>query len=94
VGEFDHEPGFAVSTLPCWAVPEMLGAAVLAGAGGTTTAVGAEREVADPLAFEAVTATTRLEPTSVALSVYVLAVPRGVPLQDAPVVLQAYHAYL
>ena len=59
-------PVVAVSVWPDFAVPEMVGRTVLAGAApdGTTT-VWAELAGADgPTAFDAVTATLKVEPTS------------------------------
>jgi hypothetical protein len=53
-------PGEPVSTCPSVGVPLIVGGAEFAGgrAGGATTAVGPELVVAEPAAFDAVTATT------------------------------------
>jgi hypothetical protein len=70
VGEFDHEPLDAVRVLPSWVVPEIDGAVVLTGAGGGATANGATTPdaslvaAADPAAFDAVTTTRSVRPTS------------------------------
>ena len=66
----DHVPCDAVSVLPCVAVPEIVGAAVLvgtAGGGPLTTAVAAEVAEALPPPFVAVTTTSTVCPTSLAV---------------------------
>src|SRR5438034_30760 len=56
-----------------------------------TTAVGADRAVADPSAFVAVTATRMVCPASAPTSVYVLSVPLETFTQLPPLVLQRIH---
>ena len=60
-------PFDAVSVLPCWAVPLIVGAAVLpgaAGVGAVTVALGAESAEVVPAALEAETTASTRSPTS------------------------------
>jgi hypothetical protein len=60
----DHVPVVAESVCPSCAVPVIAGSAVLLGVAAPTVAVGLDADVAEPPLFEAVTATTSVEPTS------------------------------
>ena len=73
------------------AVPITAGAPELAGAVGTTAAVGADDALVDPAESVAVTATTSVLPTSAAEAVYVAAVADAMSLQPAPVASHARH---
>jgi hypothetical protein len=66
----DQAPGSAVNVSPSCAVPEIVGTEVFAGGDGAacTTSVAAEEAVAAPAAFDAVTVTRMVEPTSAAVS--------------------------
>jgi hypothetical protein len=57
----------------------------------TTTAVALEMAVAEPSVFVAVTATRVVEPTSVAVGVYVCAVAPEIATQFAAVASQRCH---
>ena len=70
-GKPDHEPGEAVSWLPCEALPEIDGAPVFAG-GAVTRAVGADMaDDGDPTPLVPVTVTLSVKPASEACGVYV-----------------------
>jgi hypothetical protein len=64
-----HAPFASVSVWPGWAIPEIAGGDVLVGAGGVTTAVGAEVAVLLPVVSVAVSTTTIVCPTSAAVRV-------------------------
>src|SRR5438270_13363268 len=73
VGSLLHDPLCAVSTWPCWAVPVIVGGAVLLGSGGALTAAAAvelARLVAPP-AFFAVSCPSGACPTSGGPGTYV-----------------------
>ena len=57
-------PAVAVIDWPCWAVPEIAGSVEFDGAALDTVGVAVETAVALPAEFDAVTATTSVEPTS------------------------------
>src|SRR5436190_153429 len=84
----DQTPSSVLSVWPTTAVPLMLGGtseargACGAAAVEATEAVGAEVEVADPSAFVAVTTASIVEPTSSAVTLYVVAVA---PVATAPI---------
>ena len=86
VGSLLHDPLCAVSTWPCWAVPVIVGGAVLLGSGGALTAAVAV-ELAGPLeppAFFAVSCTSSACPTSDAPGTYVCAVAPAIGRQPLP----------
>ena len=84
-----HVPASPVSTLPCCAVPEIVGSEVLAGwTMGATTAVAAEIALLEPFAFLAVTLKRIVLPTSPEVSSYVRLVAPEMALQLAPFELQ------
>jgi hypothetical protein len=89
----DHVPGAAVNVCPACAVPEIVGALVLAGAAGAacTTAVAADVAFADPAEFVAVTTTRIVKPMSAGPSVYVVPVAANTFAQFAPVESQCCH---
>ena len=58
-----HDPVLALSVCPSVTVPDMTGAAVLAGATAATTPLAADVLDADPAEFDAVTATLIVSPT-------------------------------
>jgi hypothetical protein len=99
LGLFDHVPVVALSVLPAAVVPEIVGRAVLAGGaggggggggggdeagGGATTPVGAEVDDVEPFLFVATTVNRIVEPTSAAVSTYVVVVTDSAA-QVAPV---------
>src|SRR5919202_7117872 len=86
-------PGSAVSVCPSCAVPEIVGAAVLAGAAGAavTTAVWAEPALLEPTELVAVTVTRSVEPTSMLATGYVCCVAEAMLLQLAPALSQRRH---
>jgi hypothetical protein len=68
-----HVPVLDDTVCPCWAVPEITGAAVHCGAtvcgaagGAETTPVAADTAVAEPYLLDAFTETRMVEPTSAA----------------------------
>jgi hypothetical protein len=69
VGFPDQVPGDAVNTCPSCGEPVIVGAAVFTGAGCGTVLVAAEETVADPPAFDAVTATSIVSPMSLEATV-------------------------
>jgi hypothetical protein len=86
----DQPPALAVNVCPACAVPEILGKVVFAGGAAATTAVGAE--VADvENAFDAVTTTRRVEPTSAGDAVYVLPLAFAMSEQLPPSAAQRRH---
>jgi len=68
-----HVPFVAVIVFPSCAIPEIVGGAVFDGgiAAGPTVAVDAEFAAAVPASFDAVTMTTRVDPTSSSTITYV-----------------------
>jgi hypothetical protein len=58
----------------------------------TTTSVGAESAEAIPSAFDAVTSTRSLEPTSAAWRTYVAFAAAAIAVQFAPALLQRRHS--
>ena len=64
-------PGLAVRVCPLWAVPEIVGREVFTGGEEVpwTTAVALDVALACPATFDAVTATRRVEPTSLSVAV-------------------------
>src|ERR1700730_15746945 len=70
VGSYFHLPGTSVRVLPCWAVPVIVGEVSITGAGGSTTAVGAEGALVEPPALVAVSCTARLSRTAPAVGRY------------------------
>src|SRR5436309_16049851 len=94
MGLFVHVPWPSVSVWPCWAVPEIVGGAVLAGAAGSTTAVWAELAGwLEPPAFEAVSCTLMVCPTSSATGTYVWLVAPPIVAQLAPEPSHCSHWY-
>ena len=94
VGEPLQVPVVALSTRPSCAVPDTTGADTLTGAAaGITVAVATEDALADPPAFDAVTKTRTVEPTSVLVSTYVVPVAPESASQSAPVSSQRCHSY-
>jgi hypothetical protein len=69
----------------------MAGSVELTGEAAPTRAVGFEAAVADPAVFDAVTATTSVEPTSFELAVYVALVAPAIGEHDPPPLLQRFH---
>ena len=87
-------PVVALSTRPSCAVPETTGADTLTGAAaGITVAVAAEDALADPPAFDAVTKTRTVEPTSSSSRSYVDSSAPESASQSAPVSSQRCHSY-
>jgi hypothetical protein len=75
-------PGPAVSVMPAWAVPVIVGRDVFVGGDGRalTVSVGADVAVLEPPVLEAVTATRNVAPTSSAVAVY------GCPVAESAMV--------
>src|SRR6266487_5860025 len=67
----DQVPGAAVSICPSRAVPEIVGGATFSGGFPTTMPVAADDACAEPPAFDAVTVTRSVDPTSGDETVYV-----------------------
>ncbi len=86
-------PGLAVRVWPLCGVPEIVGGWVLTGGVDCpcTTAVGLDVAVACPATFEAVTATRRVEPTSLSVAVYVEETAPEIGLQPVPLESQRCH---
>jgi hypothetical protein len=95
LGEFDHAPVVEVSVWPSCGVPEIVGRLEIFGAcragAGATTAVAALVANAEPDAFDAVTVTRIVLPTSAAPSVYCWVVLPETGAQFAPDVSHRLH---
>jgi hypothetical protein len=99
VGLFDHEPVDADSVWPCCAVPLMVGRNVFTGA--TTEDVGAEAAAitadaalvadAEPPAFDAVTTTRSVLPTSTDVNANEAVVAPAIEAHELPLVSQRCH---
>jgi hypothetical protein len=87
----DQVPTAALSVWPSWTVPEIVGGDVFAGGMAATTAVCTDVAPAAPPAFDAVTTTRIVEPTSAAESTYVCPVIGTTSVQCAPVPSQRRH---
>ena len=90
----DQPPGLAVSSSPTFAVPEMVGGEVFAGApDDETTPLKIEFAVDWPSAFVAVTTARSRWSTSVEAGVYVLLVAPEMSAQPDPSEAQRCHWY-
>lgn len=79
-----HVPVDACNTDPFVALPVIVGHDVLTGADAATIAVGSDVAVPVPPPFDAKTRTSRVEPTSLDVTVYVLAVASGIDAHAVP----------
>src|SRR5262245_40030417 len=94
VGEPLQVPVLALSTWPSCAVPDTTGGDTFAGgAAGTTTPVAADTALAEPPAFDAVTTTRTVNPTSPPTNTYVVPVALAMSAQLAPDGLHRRHWY-
>src|SRR4051794_25422286 len=87
-----HEPAVTLRSRPSCAVPVIAGRVVLCGGTPATTPVSAESANALPCAFDAVTRTLSLCPTSAPTSVYCWL--NATASHVVPVVSQRYHEYV
>jgi hypothetical protein len=87
----DQVPDEPVSVSPSRAVPVTVGAVEFTGGAAATTGVAPDVAVLDPAAFEAITATRKVAPTSEPATTYVVPVAPGTSVQAAPVELQRRH---
>src|SRR5919198_2087354 len=86
-----HAPGSAVSSSPSVALPDTVGGLVFAGALAATSAVGADRSLADPPPLVAVTSTRIVCPASGEATVYVRLVAPSISAQPLPSASQRSH---
>jgi hypothetical protein len=88
----DQEPVDALSACPAVGVPVIVGGAVFAGGAAPTTAVACD-VADDESAFDAVTTTRRVEPTSPELTAYAAVVAPRMFVQLLPPASQRRHWY-